>query len=61
MLEQMEQMNPTLQALLATLFTWALTALGAATVFLFKTISRRILDAMLSFAGRRPFRIFIRP
>ncbi|HOM60909.1 MAG TPA: ZIP family metal transporter [Anaerohalosphaeraceae bacterium] len=51
MLEQMEQMNPTLQALLATLFTWALTALGAATVFFFKTISRRMLDAMLSFAG----------
>jgi ZIP family zinc transporter len=40
-----------LQALLATLFTWALTALGAATVFFFKNISRRVLDGMLGFAA----------
>ncbi|MDR0600062.1 MAG: ZIP family metal transporter [Treponema sp.] len=40
-----------LQALLATLFTYALTALGAATVFLFKTINRKVLDGMLGFAG----------
>jgi len=39
------------QAFLATLFTWALTALGAASVFLTKTISRRLLDFMLAFAG----------
>jgi ZIP family zinc transporter len=40
-----------LQALLATLFTWALTALGAATVFFFKNINRRVLDGMLGFAA----------
>lgn len=39
------------QALVATLFTYGLTALGASTVFLFKTINRKVLDAMLGFAG----------
>ncbi|MDR2745863.1 MAG: ZIP family metal transporter [Treponema sp.] len=39
------------QALIATLFTYALTALGAATVFFFKSINRRVLDGMLGFAG----------
>lgn len=39
------------QALLATLFTWGVTALGAAMVFFFKTIDRRVLDGMLGFAG----------
>jgi ZIP family zinc transporter len=40
-----------LQALIATLFTWALTALGAATVFFFKSINRMALDGMLGFAA----------
>jgi zinc transporter, ZIP family len=44
-------LNPILQALLATLFTWGMTALGAATVFLTKNVSRRLLDAMLGFAA----------
>jgi ZIP family zinc transporter len=44
-------LNPMLQALLGTLFTWGLTALGAATVFMTKEISRRLLDMMLGFAG----------
>lgn len=39
------------QALIATLFTWAVTALGAAMVFFFKTINRKVLDGMLGFAG----------
>ena len=34
-----------IQALLATLFTWAVTALGAAMVFFFKTINKKVLDA----------------
>ncbi|MDR0403624.1 MAG: ZIP family metal transporter [Treponema sp.] len=45
-----EQPAP-LQALLATLFTWALTALGAATVFFFGNINRKVLDGMLGFAA----------
>ena len=40
-------LNPILQALLATVFTWALTALGAAVVFVFKTVNRNLLDGML--------------
>ncbi len=43
--------HPLLQALAATGFTWFLTALGAATVFLFRTISGRVLDGMLGFAA----------
>lgn len=44
-------LGPILQALIATLFTWGLTALGAAGVFLSKTINRKLLDMMLGFAA----------
>jgi len=44
-------LNPILQALIATLFTWFVTALGAALVFFFKTINRKVLDGMLGFAA----------
>lgn len=44
-------LNPIVQALVATLFTWFLTAAGAGLVFFFKTINRKILDAMLGFAA----------
>ncbi|MCE1252425.1 MAG: ZIP family metal transporter [Anaerolineae bacterium] len=44
-------LNPIWQALLATLFTWFVTALGAAFVFYFRTINRRVLDSMLGFAA----------
>ena len=44
-------LNPILQALLATIFTWGMTAAGAATVFLAKNVSRRLLNAMLGFAA----------
>ncbi len=43
--------NPIVQALLATTFTWAVTALGAAVVFVFNTVNRKLLDAMLGFAA----------
>jgi ZIP family zinc transporter len=45
------ELNPVLQALIATLFTWFVTALGAGLVFFFKTINRKVLDAMLGFAA----------
>lgn len=44
-------LHPVVQALLATCFTWGVTALGAAMVFFFKSINRRVLDAMLGFAA----------
>ena len=40
-----------MQALLATTFTWGVTALGAALVFGTKQVNRRLLDAMLAFAA----------
>ena len=51
MFEWFVDLNPILQALLATCFTWFLTALGAAAVFVFKTVSRKVLDGMLGFAA----------
>lgn len=44
-------LNPVVAALLATTFTWLLTAAGAATIFLFKHPKRSVLDAMLGFTG----------
>ncbi|MET3683595.1 ZIP family zinc transporter [Alkalibacillus flavidus] len=44
-------LSPVMQALLATLFTWGMTALGAALVFTTKTMSQKLLDGMLGFAG----------
>ena len=47
----LQGLHPVTQALLATCFTWAVTALGAATVFAAKDVSKRVLDTMLGFAG----------
>jgi ZIP family zinc transporter len=44
-------LNPVLQAFLATCFTWFLTALGAGLVFFFRRIERKVLDGMLGFAA----------
>ncbi|XP_071107051.1 zinc transporter ZIP11-like [Haliotis cracherodii] len=43
--------SPVAQALLGTLFTWALTALGSGLVFVFKSGQRKILDGSLGFAA----------
>jgi len=51
MITFLEKFNPVLQALFATLFTWAVTALGAALIFTAKNISRKLLDGMLGFAA----------
>ena len=51
MIDVLRHLHPVLQALLATLFTWALTALEAATVFMAKDVSRKVLDWTLGFAG----------
>lgn len=50
-IEYMGKIDPVLAAFYATLFTWILTALGAALVFFFKTMHRGVLDAMLGFTG----------
>ena len=46
-----EKFNPIVQSLWGTLFTWGLTALGAAGVYLSKEVSRKLLDGMLGFAA----------
>lgn len=46
-----EGLDPILAAFIATLFTWALTALGASLVFLFKNMNRAFFDGMLGFTG----------
>jgi ZIP family zinc transporter len=46
-----ESIDPILAAFYATLFTWGLTALGAALVFLFKGVNRAFFDGMLGFTG----------
>jgi ZIP family zinc transporter len=51
-LEQfLQEIGPVKSALLATCFTWLLTALGASLVFFFKTMNRGVLDPMLGFTG----------
>lgn len=50
-LESLLNQNPVLLALYATLFTWGVTAAGAALVFPFKAINRRVLNLMLGFAA----------
>ncbi|MBN1140020.1 MAG: ZIP family metal transporter [Anaerolineae bacterium] len=51
MIAWLEAQNHILQALLATCFTWFLTAAGSGLVFVFKTINRKVLDGMLGFAA----------
>ena len=47
----LSQLNPVLQALLGTLFTWGVTALGAVPVFFTRRFNRKVLDVMLGLAS----------
>ena len=51
MWEYFLSLDPVTQALLAGIFTWGLTALGAATVFLTREVNQKFLDVMLGFAA----------
>ena len=51
MLNWFINLNSIYQALIATSFTFLVTALGASIVFFFKNISKNIMDAMLGFAA----------
>ena len=51
MVEWFQGLNPIVQALMGTCFTWFVTALGAGLVFFFKSINRKVLDGMLGFAA----------
>lgn len=51
MIDFIQQYSPVTQALIATLFTWSITAAGAALVFVTKAVSPKIMDSMLGFAA----------
>jgi ZIP family zinc transporter len=51
MLEWFAALHPVVQALAATMFTWAMTAVGAGAVFFFREVNRRLLDAALGFTA----------
>ncbi|MEN8200508.1 MAG: ZIP family metal transporter [Thermodesulfobacteriota bacterium] len=51
MIQWLQTFSPVQQALLATGFTWFVTALGAGLVFFFKTINRKVMDGMLGGAA----------
>ncbi|WMJ83624.1 ZIP family metal transporter [Oscillospiraceae bacterium LTW-04] len=44
-------LHPVYQGLLATLFTYGVTALGASLVFFFKSVNQKMLDMMMGFAA----------
>lgn len=51
MIDFFQSYSPLTQVLFATLFTWGVTAAGAALVFLTKTVNQRLMDSMLGFAA----------
>lgn len=51
LLQFFHNIDPVWAALIATTFTWLVTAAGASLVFFFKDLSRRALDGMLGFTG----------
>lgn len=50
-IDYMGSLSPVMAALTAGMFTWALTALGAALVFPLKNVGRGVLDGLLGFTG----------
>jgi ZIP family zinc transporter len=51
MISFLQQFDPVTQAFLATLFTWSVTAAGAALVFGTRRVNPRLMDSMLGFAA----------
>jgi ZIP family zinc transporter len=51
MIDFIQQFDPVMQAFIATLFTWGVTAAGAAIVFFTSGVNRKFMDSMLGFAA----------
>lgn len=51
MINNLKDLSPILLALLATIFTYSVTLLGASLVFFFKNVKKNIMDAMLAIAA----------
>ena len=50
-MDWLENLHPTLQAFIATLFTWGITALGALVVCFFKNVNKKVLNTILGFSA----------
>ncbi len=50
-MELFKELSHINQALIAGIFTWLLTSLGASVVFFSRSVNQRMLDTMLAFAG----------
>lgn len=50
-MNNLNNISPILLALIATLFTWFVTLLGASIVYFFKKINKTVLDCMLSLSA----------
>lgn len=51
MIDYFLQFHPVTQALIATLFTWGVTAAGAGLVFFSRELNPKVMDSMLGFAA----------
>ena len=51
MIDFIQKFDPVLQALIATLFTWTVTAAGAAIVLFTRSVNQKFMDSMLGFAA----------
>lgn len=47
----LENLNPVIQAFIATSFTWGITALGALVVCFFKEVNKKVLNTILGFSA----------
>jgi len=43
--------SPFMQSLIASLYTWGMTAAGAGLVFFFRKVNQKVMDSMLGFAA----------
>lgn len=50
-MEALTNLHPILQAFLATMFTWAMTAAGAVPVFFTRQINQKLMDGLLGMAA----------
>lgn len=46
-----QDLNPVIQAFIATLFTWGITALGSLVVCFFKEVNKKVLNTILGFSA----------
>lgn len=46
-----ESLNPIIQTLIATTFTWGVTTLGALVVCFFKNMNKKVLNTILGFSA----------